>query len=220
MAVRAPTTRTIGEELDEFLEDAIIEGRLRPGERIIAEDLAEQFGISRIPVRESLRALGAAGWVEIRARRGVYVRNWSRNELEELFEVRVLLESEAARLAALRRTDGQLRTMRDNLERFERATALTDAEAPEVNRQFHQLVADAAANPVLADLVHRVGKRVKWYFATVTVTRSGESASEHRQIVGAIERHDASRAASLMRAHVGRTRAAVAHVLEDLEEIE
>jgi len=211
------TLTTLGQRIDQLLEDEIIEGRLRPGERLIAEELAERFGVSRIPIRESLRALDAAGWVEIRARHGVYVRRWSGEELGQLFDVRTVLESEAARLAAHRRTDEQLQKLQENLDQYEQAIARQDNAVPELNRQFHRLIAESAQNKVLEDYLDDIGKRVKWYFSSVTITRSPESAAEHRHLLTAIENRNVIQASKLMRAHVGRTRQAIALVLAGLE---
>jgi len=211
------TLTTLGQRIDQLLEDEIIDGQFRPGERLIAEELANRFGVSRIPVRESLCKLDAAGWVEIRARHGVYVRRWSGEELSQLFEVRTVLESESAHLAAERRTDHQLTALRTNLEQYEQAVINHDSAVPEINREFHRLIAECARNKVLQGYLDDVGKRVKWYFSSVTVVRSPESAIEHRNLVTAIEQRDVIQAPKLMRAHVARTREAISLILARLE---
>ena len=207
---------TLSAEIDQLLERAIIEGRFRPGQRLIAEELAEDFGVSRIPVRESLRALDAAGWVEIRPRHGVYVRRWSRTELEQLFEVRTLLAGESARLAAKRRDAEHLLQLNTNQALYENAIVVDSPEVPELNRQFHQIIATATANEVLSDHLDKIERRVQWYFFSVTNARSPGSAREHRELLDALEARDAGRAKKLMMAHVGRTRAAIAEVLAQL----
>jgi DNA-binding GntR family transcriptional regulator len=174
------SSTTLSAEIDERLEEAIINGHFRPGQRLIAEELADDFGVSRIPVRESLRALNAAGWVEIRPRHGVYVRRWSRIELTELFEVRKLLEGESARLAAGRRNASHLEQLKVNRSQYEDAISSDGVEVPKLNRDFHQLIAQAAGNQVLTDHLDKIGRRVQWYFSSVTEARSPGSAAEHR----------------------------------------
>ena len=213
MPTRRALPSTLPHQIDAQLEEAIIEGRLLPGQRLIAEDLAEEFGVSRIPIREAMRALDSAGWVDIRARHGVYVRDWNRQDLDDLFEVRSALEGQAARLAADRRDPGQLKRLHDNVDRYERAVARTPGRVPELNRQFHMLVADCAANRTLRELLDQLEKRVKWYYSIVTVVRSPESVVEHRELLSAIEAGRGAQAAKVMARHVEGTRAAIAAAL-------
>ncbi len=211
------SSTTLSAEIDQRLEQAIIDGYFRPGQRLIAEELANDFGVSRIPVRESLRALDANGWVEIRPRHGVYVRRWSRTELGELFEVRTLLEAEAARLAAIRRTAGHLAQLEANQALYELAIDSDAPEVPQLNREFHRIIAEASGNQVLAKHLDMTGRRVQWYFSSVTQARSPGSANEHRELFKALKSNDSETAATLMVAHVGRTRSAIADVLDQMD---
>jgi len=211
------SSTTLSTEIDQRLERAIIEGRFRPGQRLITEDLAADFGVSRIPVREALRALDAAGWVEIRPRHGVYVRRWSRSELQQLFDVRTLLEGEAAWLAAKRRTEDHVLQLKTNVVDYERAIRHDAPDVPELNRQFHRIISRATANRVLDEHLDVIGRRVQWYFFSVTAGRSLESAREHRDLLAALEAQDSAESKKLMIAHVGRTRNAVASVLAELD---
>jgi DNA-binding GntR family transcriptional regulator len=203
---------TLTNTIDSVLEREIINGRLAPGTRLIAEELAEQFGVSRIPVREALRALDAAGWIEIRPRHGTYVRRWSISELDQLFEVRVLLEAEAARLSAKRASADDIAALRANCDEYVRAIERRLPTVPELNHQFHAVIARSTNNRVLQDYLEAIGKRVQWYFASVTFERSPESAREHVELIDAIERRDSRAAAKLMSHHVDRTREAIAAV--------
>lgn len=211
------SANTLSAEIDERLEQAIIDGHFRPGQRLIAEELAEDFGVSRIPVRESLRALNAAGWVDIRPRRGVYVRRWSRTELTELFEVRSLLEGESARLAATRRNADHLVQLKLNTSEYEEAVSSDGVEVPRLNREFHSIIAAASGNKVLAEHLDTIGRRVQWYFSSVTMARSPGSSAEHCELLHAVEAQDAELAKTLMARHVGRTRAAIAEVLAQMD---
>lgn len=198
---------TLAEQLYSILEQAIIDGTLSPGERLHADELAKYFGVSRIPVRETLRALDANGWIEIRPRHGTYVRKRSSEELSNLFEVRSILEVEAAQLAAQRRTDEQLTELFVLVDHGHECSSSGDLRGfAEANRSFHELVAQCAANDVLAKILHDIGLRVRWYFATVSLERSRHSTEEHALMVRALQLKDGTRAATLARSHVEATR--------------
>ena len=208
---------TFASEIDRMLEQAIVNGKLKPGERLIAESLADEFGVSRIPVRESLRALESAGWVEIRPHYGVYVKRWSRTELRHLFAVRILIEGESARLAASQSTAELILDLSKNVKKYEKAIQGNTSSISEINREFHSLIVDATGNEVLKDILERISRRVQWYFSTVTVSRSMDSAKEHHELVEAIRKKDSKAAEHLMTSHVDRTEAAIESVLKQLD---
>lgn len=201
---------TLAERLYTVLEEAIIEGSLAPGQRLHADDLAAHFGVSRIPLRETLRALDANGWIEIRPRQGAYVRERSVAELEQLFEVRLILETASVRVAAERRTDEQLGALDAHVARGREAVAAGDHRlVAEVNSDFHRLVARCSHNTVLAELLEALGQRVRWYFGTIGLGRTRHSMEEHAAIVDALRRQDADEAEKLVRDHIEATRDAV-----------
>ncbi len=201
---------TLAEQLYDTLERAIISGTLRPGQRLAAEELASHFGVSRIPLRESLRALDANGWVEIRPRQGAYVRRRSVQELRDLFEVRTLLECQAARLAAERREAGQLVELRRLVVDGQAAAAAKEQQlVTEINRAFHIVVAECAHNEVLASTLRKLSLRVQWYFSTVSIDRGEHSMEEHDHLVAALEAGDGDSAADIVAHHIGATKAAV-----------
>jgi len=208
---------TFASEIDRMLEQAIVNGKLKPGQRLIAESLAEDYGVSRIPVRESLRALESAGWVEIMPHNGVYVKRWSRNELPHQFSVRTLIEGESARLAASQSTAKLILDLRKNVKKYEKAIQESSTSISEINREFHSLIVGATGNEVLKDILERISRRVQWYFSTVTVSRSTDSAKEHHELVEAISNKNSKAAEHLMTSHVDRTEAAIESVLKQLD---
>jgi DNA-binding GntR family transcriptional regulator len=209
MRLPAPATlATLGEQLDAALEQAIIQGVLKPGQRINPDEIAEQYGVSRIPVREALRSLGANGWVDIRPRHGAYVRRRSEAELLQLFEVRDTLDTKAARLAAVRRTPEQLGELSSLAARCLAAAQQGNRhdEVAVLNAEFHQALARASGNEVLASMLDHLGKRVRWYYTAVIPVRGEGSAMEHVDMVEAIRAHDADAAERAVHAHVAATR--------------
>jgi DNA-binding GntR family transcriptional regulator len=212
MRLPAPATlATLGEQLDAALEQAIIEGILKPGQRINPDEIAEQYGVSRIPVREALRSLGANGWVDIRPRHGAFVRQRSEAELFQIFEVRGVLDVAAARLAAERRTATHLAELDalagDCLRAAEQGNRETDVAT--LNADFHLAVARASGNEVLSTMLGHLGKRVRWYYTAVVPIRGVGSAEEHLELVAAIRDRDPDLAERVVRTHVESTRAVI-----------
>jgi len=201
---------TLGDRLAEVIEEAILEGTLAPGQRLHPDQLARQFAVSRIPVREALRSLEAGGWIELRPHQGAYVRRRTAEEQADLFEARELVEPRTAALAAARRTAAQLEGL-DALVAQGRAAARAGdvAAAARVNARFHALVATCSANTALAGIVEGLSKRTRFSVASVPGDRARRSVEEHALLVGALRRGDAAAAAAVALEHVAATRRAV-----------
>src|SRR3954454_19257742 len=124
----------------DLLEEAILGGELKPGERLRAEALAQRFGTSRTPIREALLQLEAHGLVEVEPNRGAVVKAFDRDDLQDLYEVRALIEPHAAARAATRISEVGVA----------RLEALCDeADQLVANEEFHRLILDAAQSPRL-----------------------------------------------------------------------
>jgi len=193
----------------EALVELVVEGRLRPGQHLVETELARQLGVSRQPVREALHRLEAEGWVDLRPNQGAFVHVPTDEEVDQLLDVRELLEVETARLAAMAATNGDLARLRVICHEGEVAVEAGDTgRFVAVNTEFHAELARLAGNAVLAELAAIVGRRVRWYYRQVAPVRGHESCAEHRDMVEAIEAGDAERASSIARQHTERTRAA------------
>jgi DNA-binding GntR family transcriptional regulator len=187
------------------LRQAILSGRLKPGERLIEGHLAEELGVSRNPVREAIRALASEGLIEVTARRGAAVATMTEQEARETIEVRALLEGQNARLAA-RRQDRQI------IKRIEavlnKGTAAVAAkrfdQLFDLNQQFHGELAAAGQNTVLGDLLQRLRERTGMLFAPMDPGRQARSWEEHAAILRAIIQGDERTAATLAAEHVMR----------------
>src|SRR6476646_10389260 len=131
----------------EQLQDAILEGVLKPGERLRAEALAQRFGTSRTPIREALLQLEGQGLVAVEPNRGAVVRAFDREDLLDLYNVRALLEPAAAALAATRRDAFQLVRLGMLCDVAEHAPV---EDQIDYNEQFHRIIAEAAGSPRLA----------------------------------------------------------------------
>lgn len=200
--------------LHEILETAIIAGTLGPGERIHADDIAAFYGISRIPVREALRSLHQDGWVEIKPRYGVRVRERTEVELNELFEFRAELESCVARFAAARRTDADLEALRDAVVRSGRARKAGDYD--DLDRcasLFYAALRAAVHNSVLTRESTTMEKRAKFYFSTVADRLGVDWTYVHEQLLGHVEAREVEAAGALAHHHILNTGEAVRKLL-------
>jgi DNA-binding GntR family transcriptional regulator len=189
------------------LLDLIVGGELPPGQHMVETDLARQLGVSRQPIREALHRMEAEGWVDLRPSQGAFVHVPTDREVDDLLDVRELLEAETARLAARVATPAQVAGLRQICGEGQIAAERDDVgRAVAANDAFHAEVAAVAGNSVLAELADIVGRRVQWYYRMVAPERGHGSWAEHAELIDAIEAGDADRAQLLARGHTERTR--------------
>jgi DNA-binding GntR family transcriptional regulator len=181
----------------EKIRDAIVTGEFAPGDALVESALAAWCEVSRTPVREALRRLeqdGLVTWGE----RGLVVREHSAEEILDIYEVRMSLEALAARTAAERRTDHDVRLLRAAVGQGDNVAHDDPAELVRHSRSLHQYVQRAAHNEALGDLLDRVNLHLTRYSGTrPTLSAPGRWASahdEHIALVDAIERRDADAA--------------------------
>lgn len=199
------------------LEDLIIYGALIPGQHLVESELASRLGISRIPVREALQLLHRDGWVDLRPRRGAFVHRPTLREVDEVFTIRTLLEVEASRMAARNLTPKDAQALRRLLDAGNRALRKHDEkELVKLNSAFHGRITEIAGNQVLSEMIARLDKRIRWYFAPVVRSRGQDSWNEHAELAKAMGAGESDRAAELMRAHAELTRSAY-HASRDRE---
>lgn len=194
-----PLRNVIADEL----RSRIISGEYEPGSRIREEEVAADFGVSRVPVREALQLLEQQRFLILRPRRGAIVDSPSPAGARELMAIRCELEGMAARLAAAARGGEQaaeLTRVTDAGEAALDAGALD--ELPDLIDQFHELVAEASGNDELVELLRVIRSRVDWLFAVDIEERSPGSWSDHRLICDAILNGDQRTASELMTSHV------------------
>jgi DNA-binding GntR family transcriptional regulator len=206
----APLTRNASSAATELIRQAIIDGRLPPGRRLKEEELARELGISRTPVREALLMLHAEGLVDNAPNRGAAVRSHSVEDLDDLYQLRALLEGYSTRRAASRLTDDQIRELRESCERFNDLLEI-DADMSDLvheNLHFHQLILESAGSPRLIALVRQVIELPLVYRSYVWYSPEQQriSGHYHLQITRALEARDAERAELVMKEHVFEAR--------------
>jgi len=185
-----------------MLQRAILSGELVPGQPLVETSLAEWCGVSRTPVREALSRLEQDGLVR-RSEGGLVVRVRSPEEILDIYEVRMVLEATAGRVAAERRTDHDIRLLRHILERGKKVTPGDSAGMVEANQQFHRMVWRAGHNESLLDLLERLNLHLGRYPET-TLTAPGRWAvalREHGELTDAIEQRRADDACRIAHAH-------------------
>jgi len=192
------------------LIDLIVSGELPPGQHMVETDLAQQLGVSRQPIREALHRMEAEGWVDLRPSQGAFVHVPTDSEVDDLLDVRALLEAETARLAAASAPGpARLARLRDICRDGQAAADTGDfSAAVGANDAFHAEIAAIGGNAVLAELADIVGRRVQWYYRMVAPARGHGSWAEHAEMINAIEAGDPERAQALARKHTERTRQA------------
>jgi DNA-binding GntR family transcriptional regulator len=197
------TIASVVDQVYDAIRERIVSGELRRGSRLHQEDLAAELGVSRTPVREALRRLGAEGLVEMQTNRGARVADIDRGDMVSPTLARVVLEPGAARLAA--EAGASTTRMRAAIDRQRRV--LDDLKRSfEANRDFHLALVEASGNPYLMQFseilwVSRIGYPI-FELEAETKARMALDADEHEAIVEAIEAGDGRRAETLTRRHL------------------
>lgn len=203
------------------IRSGILHGDFPAGSRITEQEIAEQSGVSRTPVREALRRLQAEGLLHFVPNQGAVVASWSGRDIEEIFELRAMLESYTAERAAERATAEQIEQLRDLADQqyklSEHNGPLVLGKIAELNSCFHQTLQDAAGSKRLPAIVAQLIEvpLVSQTFTRYTPEQLLRSARHHVEIVQALEANDADSAGAIMRAHVLAARQVFKALWED-----
>lgn len=206
-----PLNRSAGDAAADLIRQAIMDGRLRPGQRLTEEGLARDLRISRTPVREALRVLQTEGLVEGAAYQGSTVRSYDVEDLDDMYQLRALLEGHAARRAAQRIGREDVERLRQSCARMEALGDATEENVPQIveeNLLFHTIILDAAGSQRLAEMVRKVIELPLVYKSYVWYSPNQKRISEHahEQLAHALAARDADRAELIMREHVYEAR--------------
>jgi DNA-binding GntR family transcriptional regulator len=215
--VSATGPSTTAQHALDRLREAIVSGALRPGQRVGQEEIAEQLGVSIAPVREALRVLEQEGQVTYLPRRGYFVTELQIADLEEIYELRSLLEAHAARAALAHLEDGDLARIelaaRDCAAAAERGDVAAELQA---NRRFHMAIVEPSAKPHLLRLI-----RMTWdsteayralYYNSPDERRNANDA--HERIIAAVRKRDGRRLVAELDAHRNRALTVLRTILQ------
>lgn len=192
------------------LERSILAGELAPGDKLTEETVAARLNVSRGPVREAFRALESAGLVVTEKNRGVFVRQVSLSEADEIYELRAGLDELIGRLAAARARPQQVTELRELLARMQKAARAKNVDQYyPLNVRFHERLAELTGNRTLLVHYRRLVNELHLY-RRQTLARGNDSfptsMAEHAAIVEAIAKGDGERAAKLLYEHAMESR--------------
>jgi len=207
--------QTKAQLIHQAIADDIVHGRMTPGMALDETAIAAAFGVSRTPIREALRHLQAIGLVETRAPRGLVVAGLSEQQLDDMFSVMAEIEGLCARWSAIAMSAAERRQMLELMAESERLVSAGDRDAyAEFNVRFHEAIYRGAHNHFLAELAVTVRQRCAPFRRAQfeTLGRLAKSHAEHGAVVDAIQRGDATLAATEMRLHIKVVRDAVEEV--------
>lgn len=203
------------QEVAERLRERIFSHELPPGSWVDEQALADDYGISRTPLREALKVLASEGLVTLKPRRGCYVTEISERDLDEIFNVMALLEGQCARLSAQKASEGDLDRLREMHANLEKAAVDGKIDAFfDANQAFHQALQELSDNRWLLHVIEDLRKVIKLsrHYSLFSEGRLEQSLAEHRDLLAALSARDAVRAEELMRTHILSGRAALVRI--------
>jgi DNA-binding GntR family transcriptional regulator len=221
-------SQSVSQQISEFMRSAVVQGTIKPNQRLLEESIAKELGVSRTPVREALRRLEAEGLVEYVPQRGVVVRQVSVEEVSQIYDVRVLIEGHAAKLTANNAQLQDIQTLEMLCTSF---MAVMDGEETqpekvpklwELNNRFHSSIVDFSGNIILARIL-RIGLQVPGIYRTYYWYDDNNKESSrqfHCKITDAIKERNAPKAEQLMQQHLIEAKALIIETMERTNPLE
>ena len=202
MSAVSLSPRALYEEVAELLRQRIFKRELEPGSWIDELKIAEDYGISRTPLREALKVLAAEGLITMKVRRGAYVTEVNEKDMTDIYHLLGLLESDAAGVVAACATTNELKELQTIHDELETATAQRERFF-EINERFHMRLLDIADNRWRSQMVADLRKVMKLnrHNSLFKSGRIAESLAEHRAVMSALQLRDASAATRTMLEH-------------------
>ena len=202
MATASLTPRALYQEVAELLRQRIFSRELTPGSWIDELKLAEEYGISRTPLREALKVLATEGLVTMKLRRGAYVTEVSERDLTDVYHLLALLESDAAGVVASQASDAQLKDLQV-LHRELEKSANNREKFFQINERFHMRLLEIADNRWRDQMVTDLRKVMKLnrHNSLLKSGRIQESLAEHQDIMNALLARDVKASAQAMQTH-------------------
>jgi DNA-binding GntR family transcriptional regulator len=206
--IKNETDLALSQQIANSLKEEILSGKYPPGVRIRQEDIAEQFGASRSPVREALRILEAEGLINLVAHTGAWISHLSLSECEEMYQLRERVEPLLLRLSIPHITDALIAELQDLVLQME---ATTDVETfLRLDRQFHLLSYSKAETVLVGEMVNRLWNTTQHYrraYSQMMASTSFKPAHyEHHLLLASIIKRDVDDAERILFGHIRRTR--------------
>lgn len=206
------------DEVFNTLRERILKGYLKPGERLMEIHLADQLGVSRTPIREAIRMLELEGLVKMVPRKGAQVAEISREDLQDVLEVRKSLDTLAVKLACERITDEEKDKLKEAEEAFENILKTGDTtQIAEADVAFHDVIQLASKNKRLKSMISNLAERIYRYrFEYIKQQSDGGKTliEEHREIIKCIDNGDIAGAIRAIELHIDNQEKSIAEQLE------
>ena len=205
----------------ENVEERIMSGELKPGERLTEFAMCELLEVSRSPLREAFRILENNGFLVNKARRGMFVSTLTRKEAIDIYTIRASLESLATFLAVRARGRELAGDLRAVHEEMKRAVAAGDIEAySSHNSAFHEVIVSACGNELLIEMLRRFNIQTARYRARIRSVkgRPEESVRKHEELISSIESGDAALAEKISRESILNNISLIMEIFEDVKE--
>lgn len=187
------------------LKDGILTGRLKPGERLLENQLADELGVSRTPIREALRMLELENLVDLIPRRGALVKNMSEKDIKNVLEIRKVLEELAAGLAAENITSREIAELKEAHMNFVESFGRGDStEVLEADTRFHEIIFNATDNEKLVQIISNISIQIYRYrIAYLKLLKNISVPSEqHISLINAFERRESKKAKEIIKEHI------------------
>jgi len=212
----------LSKKVYKIIKSKIINGSLKPGTKLLEAKLAEQMGISRTPIREALRELAAKGFVKMIPNQGIVVSSDSIEDIQEVMQIRGVLEGLAAHLAATKITEEEISKLENFLKQMEKITKERDNHAfGEVDAKFHNVIVNISGNQRLIQIRKNITEQAHRYRIKL-LKFSGilnYSTQDHWKIVEALKKKDSKKADRLSQKHIENVLANIlAHKNEEKDE--
>jgi len=194
--------QTLREKILDTIREAILNGELKPGEKVAEPELAERFGISRTPIREAFRQLESEGYLTVVPRKGAVVTALSERAVEEFYAIKSILEGYAAQISADKMTEKDITKLETLNERLKILAEQGDVKTFfKIHNEFHDVFINASGNEKLAEIIHQMLLRFnRFRLASIALPgRMEMSVKEHDALIKAFRRKDGATADALVR---------------------
>ena len=212
--------KSLGQHVFENLKNAIVKGDMPPGGRLIESRLAETLGISRTPVREAIHKLEREGYLKKLSRGGFSVLGLSREDVDETFGIRSVLESYAARLATEKHRTNDLKPLEKKIKLYQKHLDSNDLDAlPKINTEFHDLLYALSRSPKLIHLINNLRDQIYRFRQLILKNEklAKMSNEDHKDMLERIRQRDADGVERLVREHLSRGKKAVMESYDELQ---
>jgi DNA-binding GntR family transcriptional regulator len=202
-----PGRKPLGQHVFENLKQAIIKGQVAPGDRLVESRIAEAMDISRTPVREAIHKLEREGLLKRLPRGGFTVVSLTREDIEETFGIRCVLESYAARLAAINHREEELKPLEEKIREFQKCLDKGRMDdLPRINTSFHNLLYGLCRSPKLIKMISDLRDQIYRFRRIILNVESMAKVSnqDHRLMLEAMRNRDLAKVETLVQEHIMR----------------